>query len=261
MNLKGESVKELALPEAVTSLKIKRVVVHQVVTGLQANRRAGTAHTKDRSEVAGGGKKPWKQKGTGRARHGSTRSPIWVGGGVVFGPRNTRNYEHNLPAKLRSLGRAMVVADYLLRGRVMVVESLPTTPKTKLYAELLKQLGVVKGKCLVLLTASEINHRRGFQNLPKVIVSPLSGLNALDGLSAPTWLVTEDGYRELLAFVTLRHLPGRQAGNTPGDHRGMNGEGDAPKSAAADEGESGKRLRVMNQKSRIPSGLATRRIH
>jgi len=201
MNLKGESVKDLVLPEVVTSFKVKRTVVHQVVTGLQANRRAGTAHTKDRSEVSGGGKKPWKQKGTGRARQGSIRSPQWVGGGVVFGPRNTRNYAHNLPAKLRLAGRAMVVADYLLTGRVLVVESLPTEPKTKLYADLLKQLKVVKGKCLVLLTAAEINHRRGFQNLSRVTVSPLKGLNALDGLSAPLWLVTEEGYRELLTFV------------------------------------------------------------
>ncbi|MBI5465748.1 MAG: 50S ribosomal protein L4 [Candidatus Kerfeldbacteria bacterium] len=201
MNLKGEAVRELDLPPAVTSLQVKPEVVHQVVVGLRASRRAGTAHTKDRSEVAGGGKKPWKQKGTGRARHGSIRSPLWIGGGAVFGPRNTRNYGHRLPAKLRAQARAMVVADYLSGGQVAVIDSLPLEHKTKLYAELLRQLKMTKGKCLVLLTAKEVDHRRGFQNLPNVTVAPLSGLNALDGLSAARWLVTEDGWRELLAFV------------------------------------------------------------
>lgn len=202
LNAEGAKVRELELPERMTAIKIKPDVIHQVVVAQAAGARAGTAHTKNRSEVSGGGRKPWKQKGTGRARHGSTRSPIWVGGGVVFGPRNTRNYVQRTPAKLKALAKFMVIADYMTSGRVTVVEKFPESLKTKDYASLLKGLAVRPGKkCLVLLTEGERALRRGFINLAGVEVMAVRQLNPYDGLRFPKWIVSAEGVEELFKLV------------------------------------------------------------
>lgn len=202
LNTKGESVRQLPLTAAVLQQTVKPAVVHQVVVGYAANRRAGTAHTKTRDEVAGGGKKPWKQKGTGRARHGSIRSPLWVGGGVVFGPRSTRNFKHRLTDELKRQAKAMVVSDYLTAGRVLVVDELPQADKTKVYASLLKELKLKQGvDVLVLLTQAERAARRGMNNLRGVTVMGLRELNAYDGLRFRRWLVSGQGLTELMATV------------------------------------------------------------
>lgn len=200
VNTSGQPVRELELPKAVVEYTIKPVVVHQVVVGQAAGRRAGTAHTKTRAEVSGGGKKPWKQKGTGRARHGSIRSPIWVGGGVVHGPRSNRNYTQATPQLLRRKALAMVVADYLKAGRVAVVESFPAGGKTKPFAQLFRALGADQRR-LVLLTDAEKTARQGLRNLSDVSVMGVRQLNPADGLRSPAWLVSEQGFQELLKFV------------------------------------------------------------
>ena len=107
----GKETKELALNPAVFGVAVKESVVHQVMVAQMANSRVAIAHTKTRAEVRGGGRKPWKQKGTGRARHGSTRSPIWVGGGVTFGPRSDRNFSQKVNKKMKTKALFMCLSD------------------------------------------------------------------------------------------------------------------------------------------------------
>lgn len=198
-NTQGEVVKELPLPEKLLSLKINPTLVHQVVVADGAAARAGTAHTKNRSEVSGGGKKPWKQKGTGRARHGSIRSPIWVGGGVVFGPRNTRNYVQRTPAAWRNLARAMVLLDYLQADKVLVVSEWPTESKTKVAATWLKNIKLSVGrKYLMLLSDQEKVTARIFRNLPRLTVSPVSAFNAYLGLQNQRLILSAEAFNQLL---------------------------------------------------------------
>lgn len=202
VNAQGQPVRQFELPPAVLEQKVKPGVVHQVVVGYAANRRAGTAHTKDRSEVSGGGRKPWKQKGTGRARQGSTRAPQWKGGGVVFGPRNTRNWRHRLTGELKGAGLAMVVADYLRSGQVTVVDQFPTEPKTKVFAGFLKAVKPTgTRRCLVLLTEGERGLRRGLANLPQVGVMGVRQLNTYDGMSWSRWIVSSNGLADLLKAI------------------------------------------------------------
>lgn len=201
LNKQGEAVKDFTLPADLAKLVIKPGLVHQVVVAYAANRRAGTAHTKTRDEVSGGGKKPWRQKGTGRARHGSIRSPIWVGGGVVFGPRSTRNYEQSLSQELKHQAKAMVVVDYLNSQKVLAVESLPETTKTKEFASLLKDLKIYNRRTLVLLTKAEQPLRRAITNIKGVEVMAVKEFNAYDGLRYPRWLISEAGLNELTKLI------------------------------------------------------------
>lgn len=200
-NTEGKPAREAMLPAAVAGFAVKPSVVHQVAVAYAAGKRAGTAHTKTRDEVRGGGKKPWKQKGTGRARHGSTRSPIWIGGGVVHGPRNTRNWEQRLPEKLKRVALAMVVADYLKSGKVIVVESWPTEQKTKVFAALFKELKLARS-CAALLLEEEKGARQGLANLSRVEVMGLRQLNAYDGLRYPKWVVSAAGFAKLCSIVS-----------------------------------------------------------
>lgn len=202
MNQQGEAIKEFKLPEVLLNQVIKPTVVHQVAVGYAANARAGTAHTKTRGEVSGGGKKPWRQKGTGRARHGSIRSPLWVGGGVTFGPRSTKNFSHNLTKELKNQAKAMVVADYFLGGKVTLIETLPNSQKTKDFAKLLSSLKLKNRRTLILLTKDEQPLRRGLNNLPEVTVMAVREFNAYAGLRYPRWLMSEAGANELVKMIS-----------------------------------------------------------
>jgi large subunit ribosomal protein L4 len=145
-NQKGKAIGKLNLPESIFDLVWNGDLVHQVVTGMQANARTPVAHTKTRGEVRGGGKKPWRQKGTGRARHGSTRSPIWVGGGVAHGPRNEKDYSQKINRKMKAKALYTVLSEKLRRGQVLFVEELILKNiKTKEAVEILKNLSMIKG--------------------------------------------------------------------------------------------------------------------
>ncbi len=133
--IKGERVREIEVADGVFAAKVSPSTVHRVVVASQSNKRLSTAHTKTRGEVSGGGKKPWRQKGTGRARHGSTRSPIWRKGGVVFGPLNVRNYEKTITQSMKKNALRSVISDRVKNGTLVVVDQVPSgLSKTKAVA-------------------------------------------------------------------------------------------------------------------------------
>lgn len=185
-NQTGEEAGTVELPDGVFGLKWNADLVHQVVTSQAANRRSGTAHTKSRAEVRGGGRKPWRQKGTGRARHGSTRSPIWKGGGITHGPRVEKNYEKKINKKMARKAFAVVLSAKVRDHELVVMESLDfPEAKTKYAAQMLRKLsaqnelaGLNKGKSvLVALFGRDDTTRRAMRNIGRVTVDEARNLN------------------------------------------------------------------------------------
>lgn len=185
-NMEGNIVGEIELPASVFEVKPNPDLVHEAMIVAQGNRRVAIAHTKTRGEVRGGGKKPWKQKGTGRARHGSIRSPIWVGGGVTFGPRSVRNFTRKLNVKARRKALCMTLTDKVATGKLIVLDDfvLPEA-KTKLLALALKKLPTGK-RTMVVLPASTPMIVRASRNLPHVLTVTANALPFLEVLRHET---------------------------------------------------------------------------
>jgi large subunit ribosomal protein L4 len=177
-NINKEKVGELDLKEEIFGVEVKAPVLHEVVTWQRACRRAGTASTKRRGEVRGGGRKPWRQKGTGRARVGSIRSPLWRGGGVIFGPK-PRSYAYTLPKKVRRLALKMALSSKAQAGQLLVLSDYPhATPKTKDFVQMLKTFALDK---VLIITPEE--HRAlelSARNVPHVQVTQTAGINVYD---------------------------------------------------------------------------------
>ena len=185
----GKQTGEVALDAAVFGIEPNVAVMHQVVTARLAALRSGTSSTKTRGEVRGGGKKPWRQKGTGRARQGSIRAPQWKGGGVVFGPK-PRSYAQRTPRKMRRLALASALSVRAASGEVRVVDSFAwEKPHTRSAVEMLEKMGVA-GKVLFVLGRSDEVAERSVRNLPSAIVLPVDQLNAYDVLWAETVVFT-----------------------------------------------------------------------
>jgi len=179
-NMAGEAVEQLELSEQVFGVIPNVAVLHQVVTAQLVNRRQGNASTKTRSEVSGGGKKPYKQKGTGRARQGSTRSPQFRHGGVVFGPR-PRNYHHDVPKKMRRLAIRSALSDKVANEQLIVVNQLNLeTPRTKDMIALLGRLPVEGKKVLMMLPQRDENIVRSTRNIPNAKVQHVSSINVIE---------------------------------------------------------------------------------
>ena len=177
----GADAGTIELDEATFGIEPNVPVMHQVVTAQLAAKRAGTQSTKTRSEVRGGGAKPWRQKGTGRARAGSSRSPIWRGGGVALGPK-PRKYDQKTPKKMKRLALASALSDRAADDKVIVVESWGwETPSTKSAVAALAAVGA-EGKVLVVLDASDNTAWLSFRNLPDVHVLTRGELNTFDVL-------------------------------------------------------------------------------
>ncbi len=190
------AVGQVEIPAALLAGPVREGLLHEMVKSQLASRRAGTHATKTRGFVSGGGKKPWKQKGTGRARAGSSRSPIWAGGAVIFGPQ-PRNYAYQLPKSARKAALRSVLAARHGEGKLVVVDALTLTePKTKAMVACLKDLGV-EGSVLVVVAAPDETLMRASRNLPKVKVLPLGGLNVYDVLKHATLVMTRAALEQL----------------------------------------------------------------
>jgi large subunit ribosomal protein L4 len=187
----GAEAGTIELDDAIFGVQPNVPVMHQVVTAQLANRRAGTQSTKTRAEVSGGGAKPWKQKGTGRARAGSSRSPIWSGGGVALGPK-PRSYKQRTPKKMIRLALLSALSDRAADGKVLVVSGWGLeAPSTKAAKALLDAIGAT-GKALVVVAADEILAAKSFRNLPNVHVLLNTELNAYDVLCSDVVVFTPE---------------------------------------------------------------------
>jgi large subunit ribosomal protein L4 len=190
------SVGQVEIPAGVLTGPVREGLVHEMVKSQLASRRAGTHSTKTRHFVSGGGKKPWKQKGTGRARAGSSRSPLWAGGAVIFGPQ-PRSYAYQLPKSARKAALRSVLAARHGEGKLVVVDALTLPePKTKQMVACLAGLGV-EGSTLVVVAAPDDGLTRASRNLRNVKVLPVGALNVYDVLKHATLVMTRDALEQL----------------------------------------------------------------
>jgi len=175
-----EKVGTIDLDPKVFGVRVRPSVVHEVLVMQRASRRQGTAATKEKGDVSGGGKKPWKQKGTGRARVGSSRSPLWRGGGTIFGP-HPRRYGYRVPSRKSRLAIQGALSAKAGSGELVVLDQLQPEAKTKSIATLVKQLGL-EGSALVVVDQPSESLQRAARNHPHVEVLPLASLNLYDVL-------------------------------------------------------------------------------
>lgn len=195
MSQRNEVVGEVSLPSELFAGPVRRHLLYEVVRMQQANRRAGTSATKTRGFVSGGGKKPWRQKGTGRARAGSTRSPLWRGGAIIFGPQ-PRDYSYRLPASARKAALRSALAAKQREGKVLVLDTLALeAPKTKLLAKLMADLNVQSA--LIIVPQRDDSIERAARNLPLVKVLRAEGLNVYDVLRYDRLILTPDAVQAL----------------------------------------------------------------
>lgn len=186
----GSQIGEVVLNEAVFGIEPNEAVVFDAVIMQRASLRQGTHAVKNRSAVSGGGRKPWRQKGTGRARQGSIRSPQWVGGGTVFGP-TPRSYSYKLPKKVRRLALQSVLSQKVLENKLVVVDSLSfAAPKTQEFKQVLNNLKV-DAKTLLVLEENNENAYLSARNLPNVKVIDDSNVNVLDVVNYDTVIITQ----------------------------------------------------------------------
>ncbi|MGO4539595.1 50S ribosomal protein L4 [Paenibacillus sp. YIM B09110] len=196
LNVSGASVGELELAENVFGITPNATVMHSAVVLQQAAERQGTHKTKGRSEVRGGGRKPWKQKGTGRARQGSIRSPQWVGGGTVFGP-TPRTYGFKLPRKVRRLAIKSALSSKVIANEIIVLDQLTfAAPKTKEFANILNNLKVDR-KALVVTANYEDNVALSARNIPGVKFVAADGINVRDVLVYDKLIITKEAVEKV----------------------------------------------------------------
>ncbi len=196
-DMDGNEIGEITLEDSIFNEEINEPVVHKVVKGQLAAKRSGTASTKTRNEVRGGGRKPWRQKGTGRARHGTIRSPLWVGGGVTFGPK-PKDYSINVNKKEKDLAVKSVLSDKAQSDSILVVDELEFSEvKTKLCVEFLNNLNLAEEKVLILLPEENENVYLSARNIPDVNTLVADALNAYDLLDNDYIIIPEKGIQKI----------------------------------------------------------------
>lgn len=192
----GSSVGEIELNDAIFGIEPNEAVLFDAIVAQRASLRQGTHKTKGRSEVSGGGRKPWRQKGTGRARQGSIRSPQWRGGGIVFGP-TPRSYAYKLPKKVRRLALKSALSSKVAETNFLVVDALTLdAPKTKEFVKVLADLSV-ESKSLIVTADVNENVALSARNIPGVTVLTAEGINVLDLVSANKVVITKDAVAKI----------------------------------------------------------------
>ncbi len=201
LNIKGEKVDTLNLDADVFDGKVNKELLHQVITAYLANTRKGTASTKTRAEVRGGGKKPWRQKGTGRARAGSIRSPIWRGGGIVFGPK-PRDYSVAIPKKMKRQALKSSLNAKLLDNELLFLDDFKIEDsKTKSFMQVVKSLGLEKIKSLFILNEISANMRLSGRNIPYIFLINPKNVTAHDILNYKNIVLTKAGLNDIVARI------------------------------------------------------------
>jgi large subunit ribosomal protein L4 len=201
VNSNGQSSGKITLPDDVFNVKTKKHLVYEAVKSYMANQRLGTAMTKTRSEVKASGKKPWKQKGLGRARSGTAGSPVWVGGGVAHGPR-PRDFYYALPKKARKSAIRSALSDKAREGGVKIVEGLAVSePKTKRAIELMKSVGVGDTKCLFVLNAKDDVLMKATRNIPGVKTTIARDLNIHDVMAFDMLVIDKEAVGALVEVL------------------------------------------------------------
>ena len=194
----GKELEKINIPGEIVKQEINSEIMYQEVRRYLASIRSGTHKTKDRSEVRGGGKKPWRQKGTGNARAGSNRSPIWKGGGVVFGP-TPRDYAFKLNKKVIKQSKMMAFSDKLKNKKILVVDKLSfKNPETGKAAKILKKLKMDKEKVLMVFDSLDANEVKSFRNIGNVMVESSKGLNAYIILAADYIVFTKNSLDDFI---------------------------------------------------------------
>lgn len=196
LNLSGDKVEEITLAEEIFGIEPNEHAVYEAVKNILANRRQGTQSAKTRAEVRGGGKKPWRQKGTGRARQGSIRAPQWTGGGIVFAPK-PRDYSYKIPKKVRRLALKSVLSSKVETEDMIVLDALVMEEaSTKKAVEILKNIDA-KEKAIVLVADGSDNVRKSFRNIPKVATLALGEINVYDLLKYDTVVLTKEAVKKI----------------------------------------------------------------
>ncbi|MDD3190361.1 MAG: 50S ribosomal protein L4 [Candidatus Pacebacteria bacterium] len=196
-NLEGQESGQMDLSERIFDVPVNEDLIHQVVVSQMANSRVAIADTKDRGEVSGGGKKPWKQKGTGRARHGSSRSPIWKGGGVTFGPTSDRNFSKKVNKKMKAKALFMILTDKLKENKIMVFEKMELEkPSTKKMISFLDKMSV-KSKALMALGEKDRNMIKSVNNISNVSTIAGDSVNVVDLMKNDILIVSKEGIKKI----------------------------------------------------------------
>ncbi|NLM75757.1 MAG: 50S ribosomal protein L4 [Clostridiaceae bacterium] len=195
-NIEGQKVGDINLSDEIFAAKVNDVAMHSAVVNILANARQGTQSTKTRAEVRGGGRKPWRQKGTGRARHGSIRSPLWVGGGVAHGPK-PRNYSYKLPKKVKRLALKSALTTKVLDNNIIVLDELKLDEiKTKKMANILKNLNV-DTSALIVTPEVDRNIVLSARNIEKVKTTTSDSINTYDILRFEKFIVTKEAVAKI----------------------------------------------------------------
>ena len=196
INVEGKKVKELTLNDSVFGIEPNMNVVYSVVLNYLANQRQGTQNTKTRAEVAGGGRKPWRQKGTGRARQGSIRAPQWIKGGIALGPK-PRSYKYKINKKERALAVRSVLSAKLAENELVVVDQFGLNEiKTAKFAKILNNIKV-EGKSLVVIPENDVNVQKSARNIKGVKTTIVDTMTVYDILNARNLVITENAIKKI----------------------------------------------------------------